>query len=137
MLKVFLSATLLLIGGFAHAGDPEDVVAGVYASYPWKDLPPGGHGAWHQETGAAWGTGAADAGLAFLAGPGAFTRVETEVTVAGGAEVRVLATLWDGDDAVHVLNFGMIGDDDEDDRWRIIEVFTDSGEYLSDVLARK
>ena len=31
----------------------------------------------------------------------------------------------------------MIGDDDEDDRWRIMEVFTDDGRYLSEVLANK
>jgi hypothetical protein len=48
---------------------------------------------------------------------------------------RSLGRGWD--DRVHALNFGMIGDDDEDGGWRIIEVSPDDGKYLSEVLAPK
>lgn len=120
----------------AHAGEPEDVVAGIYAAYPWEDLPPGGHGAWYVDIAAAWGGGGADAGKAFLLGTaGGFTNVETEVVASGGYESRVRTVLSGPDGAVHRLNFGLIGDDDEDDRWRVMEVFTDDGKYLSEVLA--
>jgi hypothetical protein len=143
MLKAILSVTLLLAmtGGLsapAHADEPIDVVAGIYAKYPWKDLPPGGHGAWYVETAAAWENGASDAGMTFLVGP--IIQVEkivTELVVSGDYEARVRAALSGKDGTVYALNFGMIGDDDEDDRWRIIEVFTDDGRYLSEILAHK
>ncbi|KNY10794.1 hypothetical protein AKG11_33045 [Shinella sp. SUS2] len=64
-------------------------------------------------------------------------KVETAVVASGEYEATVRATLSGKDGTVQVLNFGMIGDDDEDDRWRIIEVFTDGGKYLSNVLANK
>lgn len=142
MLKAGLPITLLLtmVGGLlpAHAGGPDEVVAGIYASHPWTDFPPGGHGAWYVETAAAWGSGASDAGMAFLLGAAnQLEKVETEVVASGEYEAAVRATLSGKDGTVQILNFGMIGDDDEDDRWRIIEVFTDGGKYLSNVLAHK
>lgn len=142
MLKSVLPVTLLLAmaGGLipAHAGGPEEVVAGIYALYPWTDLPPGGHGAWNIEPAVDWGRGAADAGKAFLVGP--VTRpqkVDTEIVASGEYEARVRAVISGKDGTAYILNFGMIGDDDEDDRWRIMEVFTDDGRYLSDLLANK
>lgn len=137
---LFAMFLLALFGGMqpAQAADPGEVVTGIYAQYPWTDLPPGGHGAWYPDTAVAWAEGAADAGKAFLVGPaGRFTKVDTEIVASGGDEVRIRATLFRDDGTVHVLNFGMIGDDDEDDRWRVIEVFTDDGRYLSDVLAHR
>ena len=138
MLKAILSATLLLVAGVmpAQAGEPGAVVAGIYAAHPWTSLPPGGHGAWYVDMSVAWGRGASEAGMAFLLGAaGRPERVETEVVASGEYEARIRATLSGRDGAVHVLNFGMIGDDDEDDRWRVIEVFTDDGKSLSEVLA--
>ncbi|HEV7247551.1 MAG TPA: hypothetical protein VGN93_11240 [Shinella sp.] len=142
MLKVVRSITLFLtvMGGLApaHAGEPGEVVAGIYAKHPWTDLPPGGPGAWYVETAAAWESGASHAGMAFLLGAvSQVEKVDTEIVAAGTYEAKVRATLTGKDGPVQVLNFGMIGDDDEDDRWRIIEVFTDDGKYLSAVLAHK
>lgn len=85
---------------------------------------------------AAWERGAADAGMAFLLGKiNKVEKVETEVVISSGDEARVHATISGKDGPAQVLNFGMVGDDDEDDKWRIIEVFTDDGKYLSEVLA--
>lgn len=139
MLKAILPATLLLtlIGGLAHAGDPREVVSGIYAEYPWMDLPPGGHGAWHQETAAIWGAGSAEAGKAFLVGTRAFTEVYTEIIESGEYEARVRTTLSDSKGPVHILIFGMLGDDDEDDRWRVIEVIAEDGKRLSDVITQE
>lgn len=86
----------------------------------------------------AWGRGAVDAGKAFLVGPVAQPeKVRTEIVASGEYEARVRTVLSGKDGATYILNFGMIGDDDEDDRWRIMEVFTDDGRYLSEVLANK
>lgn len=142
MFKSVLPLTLFLatIGDVfpAHAGGPEDVVAGLYASHPWTEIPPGGHGAWYIDTAVAWGRGAADVGMKFLVGPLTQPdKVGTEIVASGEYEARVRAILSGKDGATYILNFGMIGDDDEDDRWRIMEVFTDDGRYLSEVLANK
>jgi hypothetical protein len=76
--------------------------------------------------------------MAFLVGPAIqVEKVATELVASGDYEARVRASLSGKDGTVYALNFGMIGDDDEDDRWRIIEVFTDDGRYLSEVLAHK
>lgn len=142
MLKSVLPVTLLLAmaGGLlpAHAGGPDEVVAGIYASHPWTDLPPGGHGAWYVEPAVAWGRGEVDAGKAFLVGPVTQPeKVDTEIVASGEYEARVRVVLSGKDGATYILNFGMIGDDDEDDRSRVMEVFTDDGRYLSEVLANK
>lgn len=141
MLKAILSAALLVTAAGAmpaHGGEPGAVVAGIYAAHPWTELPPGGHGAWYVETSVAWERGVSGAGMAFLLGAvGQPEKVDTEVVASGGYEARIRATLSGRDGTVHVLNFGMIGDDDEDDRWRVIEVFTDDGKYLSEVLAQQ
>lgn len=85
---------------------------------------------------AAWERGSADDGMTLLLGKiERIDKVETEVVVSSGDEARVRATVSGKDGATQVLNFGMVGDDDEDDRWRVIEVFTDDGKYLSEVLA--
>lgn len=85
---------------------------------------------------AAWERGAADAGMAFLLGRmNKVEKIETEVVISSGDEARVRATLSGKEGAIQALNFGMVGDDDEDDKWRVIEVFTDDGKYLSEVLA--
>ncbi|MCO5139959.1 MULTISPECIES: hypothetical protein [unclassified Shinella] len=140
MSKAAVSASLLmmLLSGFipAHAEEPGDVVVGIYAKHPWADLPPGGHGAWYMDIAAAWERGSADDGMTLLLGKiERIDKVETEVVVSSGDEARVRATVSGKDGATQVLNFGMVGDDDEDDRWRVIEVFTDDGKYLSEVLA--
>ncbi|WP_432346634.1 hypothetical protein WMC41_00565 [Shinella yambaruensis] len=139
MSKAAVSASLLmmLLSGFipAHAEEPGDVVVGIYAKHPWADLPPGGHGAWYMDIAASWENGAAEAGMAFLLGKiSEVDRVKTEVVISSSDEARVRATVSGNDGATQVLNFGMVGDDDEDDRWRVIEVFTDDGKYLSEVL---
>lgn len=142
MFKAVLSATMLLTmtAGWApaHAGGPDEVVTGLYAGYPWTDLPPGGHLPWHVDPAIAWERGAADAGKAFLVGPVTQPeKVDTEIVASGEYEARVRTVLSGKDGDTYILNFGMIGDDDEDDRWRIMEVFTDDGRYLSEVLANK
>ncbi|MCW5722790.1 MAG: hypothetical protein KIS86_16765 [Devosia sp.] len=142
MFKAVLSATMLLTmtAGWApaHAGGPDEVVTGLYAGHPWTDLPPGGHLPWHVDPAIAWERGAADAGKAFLVGPVTQPeKVDTEIVASGEYEARVRAVISGKDGATYILNFGMIGDDDEDDRWRIMEVFTDDGRYLSEVLANK
>jgi hypothetical protein len=140
MSKAAVSATVLmmLLSCFmpAHAEEPGDVVVGIYAKHPWAELPPGGHGAWYMDIAAAWERGAADAGMAFLLGRmNKVEKIETEVVISSGDEARVRATLSGKEGAIQALNFGMVGDDDEDDKWRVIEVFTDDGKYLSEVLA--
>jgi len=137
-LNIFVMMLTASIGSFmpAHAEEPGAVVVGIYAKHPWKELPPGGHIAWYMDTAAAWERGAADAGMAFLLGEiRQIGKVETEVAISSGDEARVRATLSDKNGTTQVLNFGMVGDDDEEDRWRVIEVFTDDGKYLSEVLA--
>ena len=137
---VFASLVMMVIGGIfpAHAEEPGAVVVGLYAKHPWTELPPGGHGFWYMDIAAAWERGAAADGKAFLIGKiTQIADVKTEVIISSGDEARVRATISSKDGAIQVLNFGMVGDDDEDDRWRIIEVFSDGGNYLSEILTDK
>lgn len=138
LIRIALAAVgvVMSIGG-AYAGDPEKVVTAIYAEHPWETLPPGGNDAWYADTATAWTTGAADAGKAFLSGPSAFSQVDTAIGATGGSEAQVITTLSNGTDPTYVISFGLIRDDGPNGLWRIIEVFSDDGKYLSDILAQK
>lgn len=72
----------------------------------------------------------------FLTGeiPGQFTIAAMPVD-PGEFEARVQMVVFGDNGAVHASDFAMIGDDDEDDRWHILYVFTDTGGHLLAVLA--
>lgn len=136
MLKTILTATLLLAAALpaTHASEPDQVVAGIYDRYPWPDLPPGGAQAWYPHIAEGWLGRHAEAGKAFLAGGGGpVTGTATEIVERIEAEARVLVRLSGADGAARSLFFGVVLDDD-DDTWRVIEVFTEDGRYLSEML---
>lgn len=142
MLKIHLP--LALLAGLSLpstpilAMEPQAVVIGIYAEHPWTTLPPGGHQGWAPDIAAAWEHGNSGAGLLFLAGPGEGRRTVTAERIAPGAhEARVRAVVWGSDGKAQGFTFIMIGDDDEDDRWRVHDVVTDEGDRLSSVLAQR
>lgn len=140
MLKTLLSAVLVLVLAAplhsALAMEPEEAVAGIYAGQPWETLPPGGHGWWDPLAAVAWSQGNSSRGLQFLTGS-----IDGKVTVStvtlepGDYEAQVRAVV-SGSGEVHTITFLMIGDDDEDDRWRVFDIVDESGKRLSDVLAK-
>ncbi len=137
MRKFALCAAILLAfaPGPVEAAEPEDTVDRIYGQYPWQDVPPGGAELWYPDTAAKWDSAAADAGMAFLTGgTTSIVGVATEVVLAGEGEARVQATVTGGNGAAHTLNFGVVLDDELG--WLVIEVFTDDGRYLSDILSR-
>lgn len=126
-----LLLALLLAPAFpgAEAGEPEQVVAALYAGHPYADDPPGGLDVWEPGTRALWvdalarmetGGKVLDFDLLAANGDGYFSGLVIGTEIEVSHEARIRADLDNGEATPATIFYGLVR---SDERWRVIEAW--------------